>query len=135
MWSARHKRVVLGAALVVVSLAGAGGAELVSLQRDKLAVAIALTGGDPDRAPLLITKFGCGGCHQVPGVPGADGKVAPPLSGLLDRVYIGGTARNTPENLVAWIVKPQDFSPHSAMPETGISAAEARDVAAFLYAH
>jgi mono/diheme cytochrome c family protein len=34
---------------------------------------------------------------------------------------------------VRWIVSPQTFSPRSAMPATGISEAEARDVAAWLY--
>jgi cytochrome c len=40
---------------------------------------------------------------------------------------------NTPDNLVQWIVSPQSFSPQSAMPATGITEAEARDVATFLY--
>jgi cytochrome c1 len=40
---------------------------------------------------------------------------------------------NSPENLVRWIVAPQIFSPRSAMPATGISEAEARDVATYLY--
>ncbi|MBV9786106.1 MAG: cytochrome C, partial [Acidisphaera sp.] len=66
---------------------------------------------------------------------GADGQVAPPLAGLRKRVYIGGVMRNTPENLIAWIVDPRSISPHSAMPVTGISRREARDVATYLYAH
>jgi cytochrome c1 len=41
---------------------------------------------------------------------------------------------NTPENLVRWIVDPRAVNPHTAMPVTGISAAEARDVVAYLYA-
>jgi cytochrome c len=113
-----------------------GGAWLGSRPpAERAAVAAALTGGDPARAPRLIARYGCGGCHTIPGVAGADGKVAPPLGGLLDRVYIGGVARNTPDNLVAWIVNPPRFSPHTAMPPTGIGEREARDVAAFLYAH
>jgi cytochrome c1 len=49
------------------------------------------------------------------------------------RVYVGGVVPNSPENLVRWIVAPQIFSPRSAMPATGISEAEARDVATYLY--
>jgi len=98
------------------------------------AVAVALTGGDPSRAPALITRYGCGGCHAVPGVPGADGKVGPPLAALRERVYVGGVARNTGPTLIRWIVAPDELSPRTAMPRTGISEAEARDVAAFLYA-
>ncbi len=68
-------------------------------------------------------------------LPGADGKVGPDLPALRERVYVGGVLRNTPDNLVQWIVDPQRFSPRSAMPATGITEAEARDVAAYLYAH
>jgi cytochrome c1 len=68
-------------------------------------------------------------------VPGAVGHVGPSLEGLLYRVYIGGALQNTPDNLVAWIVDPLRFSQHTAMPPTGIRDREARDVAAYLYAH
>jgi cytochrome c2 len=81
-----------------------------------------------------MRRYGCGGCHTIPGVPGADGMTGPPLSGLIHRVYIGGVASNSPDHLIQWIVAPQKLSPHSAMPATGISEAQARDVAAYLYA-
>jgi cytochrome c1 len=55
------------------------------------------------------------------------------LADIGHRVYVGGVVSNTPDNLVQWIVSPQSFSPQSAMPATGITAAEARDVATFLY--
>ena len=97
------------------------------------AVALALTHGTPGRAPVLLTRYGCAGCHTIPGAPGADGKVGPDLSGLRERVFIGGVLRNTPDDLIQWIVDPQRFSPRSAMPKTGITEAEARDVAAYLY--
>ena len=99
------------------------------------AVARAITGGNPAQASAYFTRYGCGGCHTIPGVTGADGEVAPPLAGLRKRVYVGGVLRNSPENLIAWIVEPQRFSPNSAMPATGISESEARDIAAYLYAH
>ena len=99
------------------------------------ALAAALTGGNPDRAPPLLRRYGCTGCHTISALTGADGKVAPPLQQLRKRVYIAGKLTNTPTNLVQWIVSPQHISPGSAMPDTGISEAEARDVAAFLYAH
>jgi cytochrome c1 len=40
---------------------------------------------------------------------------------------------NTPHNLVAFIADPRSIDPKSAMPRTGITPAEARDVAAYLY--
>jgi cytochrome c2 len=103
--------------------------------RQSNAVARALTGGDPARASVMVTRYGCGGCHTIPGVPAADGKVGPPLGGIRQRVFIAGVLPNTADNLINWIVEPRAFSPGSAMPVTGISKAEARDVAAWLYGH
>jgi cytochrome c2 len=107
----------------------------VDQSAQRTAIAKALTHGDADRAPAVITRYGCGGCHTIPGAPGADGKVGPDLSGLIQRVYLGGVLRNTPVNLVQWVVDPQRYLARSAMPATGISEPEARDVAAYLYAH
>jgi hypothetical protein len=99
------------------------------------AVARALTSGDPARASLLVARYGCAGCHTIPGLPAADGKVGPPLGGLRQRVFIAGVLPNSADNLINWIVDPRAYSPRSAMPVTGISKAEARDTAAWLYAH
>ncbi|WP_407118881.1 c-type cytochrome [Bradyrhizobium sp. LMG 9283] len=103
-------------------------------RRQNESIARAITGGDPARAPALIRRYGCAGCHTIPGIPGGDGQVGASLSGLRSRVYIAGVTTNTPDNLVQWIVTPQAFSPRTAMPATGITEAEARDVAAYLYA-
>lgn len=97
-------------------------------------VARAITGGDPSRAPALMRRYGCAGCHTIPGVPGGDGQVGASLAGLRHRVYIAGVTANSPDNLVRWIVAPQAFAERTAMPATGITEAEARDVAAYLYA-
>ncbi|MGO4511067.1 cytochrome c family protein [Bradyrhizobium sp. 2TAF36] len=94
----------------------------------------AMTAGDPARAPALIRRYGCAGCHTISGIPGADGQVGSSLVDLRQRVYIAGVMTNSPDNLIGWIVTPQTFSPRTAMPATGISQAEARDVAAYLYA-
>ena len=93
-----------------------------------------MTGGDPARAPALIRRYGCAGCHTIPGIPGGDGQVGSSLADLRQRVYIAGVVTNSPDNLMHWIVTPQTFSPRTAMPATGISETEARDVAAYLYA-
>lgn len=128
---------VVGACLALGLLAGAGllGWKALQHRQQTTAVAAALTHGDAARAPALMIRYGCAGCHTIPGVPGADGKVAPSLEGLRERVFVGGVLRNTGENLVRWIVDPQSVSPRSAMPATGLTEAEARDVAAWLYAH
>ena len=124
---------IVFAAALVAALAGFGWTEArqQALMRTS---AKALTGGEPDHAPALLVRYGCGGCHTISGAAGADGQVGPSLVGLRQRVYVGGVLQNTPANLVRWIVDPQSVSPHSAMPATGITDAEARDVAAYLYA-
>jgi cytochrome c1 len=114
---------------------GAMGWRQYQLSSQAEAVARAVTGGEPSRAPQLIIRYGCSGCHTVPGVPGADGRVAPPLAELRQRVYLGGVLPNSAENLASWIVDPRRYSPGTAMPASGISQAEARDVAAYLYSH
>ena len=118
---------------VVIAAGAVGGARWYSQQQSE-AIARALTGGEPSRAPDIIRRYGCSGCHTIPGIPGADGLVGASLSDIKHRVYVGGVAFNSPENLTRWIVSPQAFSEHSAMPATGISEVEARDVAAYLYA-
>jgi cytochrome c len=90
-------------------------------------------GGDARRAPALIKSLGCAGCHTVPGVSGATGNVGPPLTRFGDRTYVAGMLRNTPDNLIRWIRDPQGVVPGNAMPNMGVSAADARDIAAYLY--
>jgi cytochrome c1 len=81
----------------------------------------------------LIASYGCGSCHAIQGVPGADAMAAPPLHRFYQRSYIAGRLANTEENLVAWIQNPQDIEPGTAMPDLGVSAEEARAIAAYLY--
>lgn len=90
-------------------------------------------GGDPQRGPALIVAYGCAACHTVPGVSGANGNVGPPLTRFGGRTYIAGMLRNSPANLVRWIRDPQGVVPGNAMPNMGVSDAEARDIAAYLY--
>jgi cytochrome c len=123
------------AASVVVSLATilALAAQQWSEASEKAAAARAMTGGDPSYAATLMTRYGCAGCHTIPGIPGADGQVGGPLVDLRKRVLIAGVMPNTASNLIDWIVQPQAKDPRVAMPATGITRAEARDVAAWLY--
>ncbi|HEX6104909.1 MAG TPA: cytochrome c oxidase assembly protein [Gemmatimonadales bacterium] len=91
-----------------------------------------LTGGDAEQGRLAFRRFGCGTCHTVDGVPGANGLVGPPLDGVGARVDIAGVLVNTPEHLSRWIQSPREVDARTAMPDLGVSAAEARDIAAFL---
>jgi len=81
----------------------------------------------------LIATYGCGSCHSIPGVPGADAMAAPPLDRFYQRTYIAGRLANTPENLVKWIHDPQGVEPGTAMPDLGVSEDEASDIADYLY--
>ncbi len=92
-----------------------------------------VVGGDAKRGVQLIKTLGCAACHTVPGVPGANGNVGPPLTRFGDRVFIAGMLPNTPPNLVRWIRDPQGVIPGNAMPTMRVTEAEARDIAAYLY--
>jgi cytochrome c2 len=128
----RYMPIMLPAALLAIVALIVGGVELRSDRRD-LSIGRAMSGGDPDRADAIVRRYGCGGCHTISGLHGADGQVAPPLTQFRQRVFIAGVVRNSPDNLVRFIVNPSAFAPGSAMPVTGIGEAEARDVAAYLY--
>jgi cytochrome c2 len=122
-------------ALVLLALAGVAayaGWEIRARAAQR-AEASRFTGGDPSRGPVLMVRYGCAGCHTVPGVPGARGVVGPPLRDVSRRVYLGGVVTNTPDNMIRWIANPREADPKTAMPVTGISPAEARHVAAYLY--
>jgi cytochrome c len=89
--------------------------------------------GDPKRGQKALAGFGCGACHQIPGIRGARGSVGPPLTAFANRSYIAGQLVNSPDNLIRWIVDPQAVEPGTAMPNLGVVPATARDMAAYLY--
>jgi cytochrome c2 len=91
------------------------------------------TAGNPAHGAALIRDYGCGSCHQIPGVANADGLVGPPLSNIGVRVYLAGMLRNTPDNMVFWLRHPQLVVPGNVMPDMGMTASDARDIAAYLY--
>lgn len=90
------------------------------------------TRGVDARAVELIRYYGCGTCHVIPGVPSATGLVGPPLAGLKGRTYLGGAVTNTPENLARWIRNPRELAPRTAMPDVGVSEADAKLIASYL---
>jgi cytochrome c2 len=80
----------------------------------------------------LIGSAGCGSCHEIPGIDGANGVVGPPLNNIGRRAYIAGILPNTAENLAAWIENPQAFVPGNVMPSMGPSCPNAKAIAAYL---
>lgn len=89
--------------------------------------------GNPGRGARLVEQYGCGSCHTVPGVPGADGLVGPPLTKFGSRSYIAGELPNNGDNLQRWIRDPQAVEPGTAMPNLSVTAVDARDIAAYLF--
>ncbi|MGC1212392.1 MAG: c-type cytochrome [Micromonospora sp.] len=89
--------------------------------------------GRPDRGAELIAQYGCGSCHTIPGVNRANGLVGPPLTRFGARSYIAGELPNNADNLRRWISDPQSVEPGTAMPNLGVSAIDAQDIAAYLY--
>lgn len=95
--------------------------------------AVEAIAGDPVRGKAAIRTYGCGSCHVIPGIPGADGRVGPPLDRTARGAYIAGLVPNTPEAMVRWLQEPEAIAPDTAMPDTGVSEADAYDITAYLY--
>lgn len=78
----------------------------------------------PDRVPLvtgdepiaeIFTRAGCAVCHSVPGIPGADGRVGPPLllgttgpARLADPAY-RGHAKTVHDYVIESVIEPGMF--------------------------
>ncbi|HMC54194.1 MAG TPA: hypothetical protein VKH19_03405 [Gemmatimonadaceae bacterium] len=92
-----------------------------------------VSGGNGDRGRGLIRVYGCGACHTIPGVRGAESFVGPNLDGIASRSYIAGVLPNDPENMVRWIQNPPAIDSKTAMPFLGVSERDARDIAEYLY--
>ena len=91
-----------------------------------------LPGASLESGKVAITHYGCGSCHTIPGVHGADALVGPPLVKFGRRSFIAGELANTPENLVRWITDPKAVEPGTDMPNLGVTDQEARNIAAYL---
>lgn len=91
-------------------------------------------GGDPDpgRGKRALEQYACVACHEIPGMVGPEARLGPTLHGIGSREIIGGVLKNTPENMAQWIGNPKRFAPGTAMPALGVSARDARDMAAHL---
>lgn len=123
-------RAAVPVAVLMVSLCGAlAGCNAGKTQRPY----VVATMGNPEHGKQLITGYGCGACHMIPGVHAARGLVGPPLFYLSERTMIAGELPNTPANLAHWIEHPKSVEPKTAMPDLGLSEDQAYDIAAYLY--
>lgn len=108
-------------------------AALACHREDDNRTARQLTQGAPARGRAAIQRYGCGACHEVPGVSGANGLVGPSLKNIGARSYLAGQLPNTPDNMIRWIREPQNVESGTAMPNLNVSESDAHDIAAYLY--
>jgi cytochrome c len=92
-----------------------------------------LTGGHVDAGKIAIARYACTACHEIPGTADMQGKVGPSLKGIAVRTEIAGRLANSPDTMIRWIRHPQHVAPGNGMPEQGVTQADARDIAAYLY--
>ena len=92
-----------------------------------------LPGASAARGHAVILRIGCGACHTIGGVDGANGRVGPPLTNFKRKRYIAGELPNSPANVVRWIRNPQAVRPQTIMPNLGLREDDIRDVVAYLY--
>jgi cytochrome c len=85
------------------------------------------------RGQALLAQYQCGSCHAIPGVAASRGAVAQSLEGFSKRSYIAGRIPNNPDTLAKWIVQPSALVPDTPMPSMGVSADEAKAMAAYLH--
>jgi len=112
--------------LLLIVLAGLGWGCGPNVRQE----AAELTGGNPDRGPDAIGRYGCAACHDIPGITRADAQVGPPLDRVAGRYYLAGRLQNTPGNMVRWIQHPQQVEQGTAMPDMGVTDSDARDIVA-----
>lgn len=92
-----------------------------------------IVGADAKAGLSLIEREGCAACHHVPGLRWPKGSVGGSLDGFALQATIAGRFPNRPEMLVRWLRDAPAMAPDTAMPASGLTEAEARDVAAYLY--
>lgn len=102
-----------------------------------------VTGDEP--TVDIFTRSGCAVCHVIPGIPGANGRVGPPLvlgttgmERLTDPSY-HGNARSVHDYIVESVLEPQQFVVHGypehTMPNwygSKLSALALEKIAAYL---
>ncbi len=121
------------AALIVVFLVAAIFIFISVPHRDNVMAEQMVPGADPEKAVSAMRSYGCGTCHTIPGVPGANGTVGPKLDRVAAQSFLVGELANTPDNLILWLEHPQQVRPGVDMPEMGVTPQDARNIAAYLY--
>lgn len=85
-----------------------------------------------ERAQIMLRQYACDNCHLIDGMVGPITHIGPSLQHWHERKYIAGILPNTRQNLVRWIVAPQDVSPHTLMPDLDVIEPHAEHMARYL---
>jgi cytochrome c oxidase subunit II len=105
------------------------------VRQEKMAAAPAAANSDTDSVQTgrrVFESTACINCHAVSGTV-ANGRFGPDLTHLMSRDTIAsGAATNTPENLRAWIQKPDSIKPGSLMPAMNLTKQDLDAVTAYL---
>jgi cytochrome c2 len=117
-----RKLTVISGALLAAFLLGGCDLESYAAQEDPQVL----------QGKRLIAEVGCGSCHMIPGIAGADGLVGPPLNHMANRQFIAGMLRNSPENMQRWLLDPQAIVPGNAMPDLNLTERQAQAITAYL---
>lgn len=86
-----------------------------------------------NQGKALLASYGCIACHSIKGLS-VKGGAGPALEDIGKNSYLAGVLPNNTDAMVRWIVAPRAVSPGTAMPDLGVTPAEARAMAAYLYA-
>jgi len=92
-----------------------------------------LLGGNVERGQRLLAQYQCASCHRIPGVEGPQRQAGPALDAIGHAAYIAGHLPNTPAMLARFVQNPPLVKPGTMMPALGVTAADARDMAAYLH--
>jgi cytochrome c oxidase assembly factor CtaG/cytochrome c2 len=123
----------LGLLLLCAAALLLSGCSTPALGQNAMSPVPSVPRGDPLAGAVALRAYGCGACHNIPGIVGAHSAVGPPLDRWAERHYIAGTLLNTPDNLIRWIMDPQAIEPGTAMPDLGVTPEEAAHMSAYLY--
>ena len=85
-----------------------------------------------EQAQITLRQYACDTCHIIGDMVGPYTHVGPSLEDWHRRKYIAGVLPNTTDNLVRWIMDPQEISPHTLMPDLEVTEPHARTMARYL---
>lgn len=89
--------------------------------------------GDPDNGRLLVSSYGCMGCHQIEPTPNPDYESSIQALRIEQGPNLIGLGSKTNKQwLFNWLQNPYSYHPDTKMPNLRLSDQEATDIASYL---